>query len=349
MCNLGNDIGSVLSPITSLLGGSSGGASKTGTYQGGIGTAPVYQPQYQSQADTGFINDLGTLASNNVPAGELSSYQSILDNVMNNQKQYGLMDAANQAGVAAGGVGQQDLSASNNMFAMGNSLAPYAQTILNTAFDPQSALYNRTAQQLTDQTRAGNEARGIDMSATGAGLENQALSNFNIDWQNNQLNRETQGATSAEGINSQVSSDYGSGANLGNQGVDMTLAAGAIPYASKMQIDQDKFNALNTMSQAGTAANSQVQQTANDYLNYLNQGRNSAGTANQAAQAGFNNFGTTASGVGGLLGSAASSLGGFFGGSGAAPAVDASGMVLSGGGSAIGGGISDALAFLGFL
>jgi hypothetical protein len=86
-----------------------------------------------------------------------------------------------------------------------------AQDIWNQAADPQSALYARTVQQLQDQTRAASEAAGMGMTPYGAGIEGSTMSNFNIDWQNNLLNRMMQGAQG-------VAQLQGAGTNLQQTG-----------------------------------------------------------------------------------------------------------------------------------
>lgn len=90
----------------------------------------------------------------------------------------------------------------NNLYGAGNQ-------VLQTSQDPQNALYNRTAQQVTDQSRAAQYARGIQSSPLGASVESNNLSNFNIDWQNQQLAREAQGLSAAQGA-------YGSAQGMGN-------------------------------------------------------------------------------------------------------------------------------------
>lgn len=86
----------------------------------------------------------------------------------------------------------------NQLSSLNNPMLSGANAVMNTAFDPQNALYNRTQQQLQDQVRVGQAARGITSSPYGAGLENQAMSNFDIDWQNAQLGRQTQGLGAAQ-------------------------------------------------------------------------------------------------------------------------------------------------------
>ena len=79
------------------------------------------------------------------------------------------------------------------------SLWQAGQNTYNTSLDPQNALRDRTQQQVVDASRAGQSARGIAMSPYGAGLENDAVRNFNIDWQNQKLQRQTQGTQAFSG------------------------------------------------------------------------------------------------------------------------------------------------------
>lgn len=78
-----------------------------------------------------------------------------------------------------------------------NTLLNSGNSILNTAFDPQNQLYDQQFQKQRDQTNVNEAQRGITMSPYGAGVSNQADTNFNIGWQNNQLNRELQGIQGA--------------------------------------------------------------------------------------------------------------------------------------------------------
>ncbi len=78
--------------------------------------------------------------------------------------------------------------------AMVGALWKAGQNTYNTSLDPQGDLYRRTQQQLAEQVRASQSVRGTAMSPFAAGIENKAMSDFNIDWQNQQLQRQTQGA-----------------------------------------------------------------------------------------------------------------------------------------------------------
>lgn len=142
----------------------------------------------------------------------------------------------------------------DNIF-YGGGIRDAGRAVLNNAFDPQNALYNRTAQQLQDQVRVGQAARGITSSPYGAGLENSAMANFNIDWQNNLLNRQVQGLGAAGTAGTQA-------ANLGNTGVQQTTQGGAMPY------DAFRTNQSNDIQNWIAYINAQNAQTSVAQANY---------------------------------------------------------------------------------
>ncbi len=110
-------------------------------------------------------------------------YGQMVDQTVNNPFFPQAMAGAQQ-GAQLGGQGAQNLQG------MGSS-------IMNQAFDPQSALFSRGQQQLTDQSSAVNAMSGLAGTPYGAGVTSNALGNFDINWQNQQLGRETQGAAAA--------------------------------------------------------------------------------------------------------------------------------------------------------
>lgn len=160
----------------------------------------------------------------------------------------------------------------SNLYGGGNQ-------VLQTALDPQKDLYNRTAQQLTDQTRAAQYARGIQSSPLGASVEANALGNFNIDWQNQQLARQSQGLQAAQGA-------YGSAQGLGNSytGTVAGLQAGQNQqYEGLTTAAQNQYtNYLNNMTQNAGGNVSNVNAANQGAFNILNQGAQSAIQGGQA-------------------------------------------------------------------
>jgi len=214
----------------------------------------------------------------------------------------GYQDAANTAGrtynalghsadAFAGALGQQAQQA----YGAQNYLQGAGQDIYNLARDPQNALYNRTQQQLGDQINVGQAQRGLGGSAVGGSEYNQGMSNFNIDWQNNQLQRATQGASALGNLYNQAGSygqlgnaDLAQGLATGAQGAGYYNMAGQLPYQTAQGI---------TNNQLGQAQGIQSQQ-----IPYMNYGQGAVGNAYNAAS---QNAGAT----GALVGQGISALG----------------------------------------
>ena len=185
----------------------------------------------------------------------------------------------NQYGQQAQLAGQQQQS----MYGVGNQL-------WQTAQDPQNALYNRTQQQLQEQVRAGQAARGLGNSPIGQGEESQAMSNFNIDWQNQQLSRQMQGAQGMANMNAQgMNQGKMMGADLTGQMASYgampgyTQQSAGVPLQSQQMIaGMPAQNAAGYQTNMGQLANMYggIQQQAIPYMN--------AGMGAQQVQQQFN-------------------------------------------------------------
>lgn len=161
------------------------------------------------------------------------------------------INSAQQAGQAAAGQGQANFGQADMMRMLSQQGAGAAGQMLNTGFDPQKALYDRTAQQLQDQIRVGQAARGTTMSPYGAGQEAQGMSNFNIDWQNNQLGRQTQALGTFGGYGGQAAGMGTSAANIGQQGVAQTQMPGLLPYQQSQNNQANDINNWLAIISAG--------------------------------------------------------------------------------------------------
>jgi hypothetical protein len=171
---------------------------------GGGGGVPFYVPSNQggmdSQWNTLMQQQMSALQQQMGATGPAlpALYQQLVGNL--GSQAPGIENTAQQAAGYYGNMAGQADQFHNIM--SGAGMADYgAQTGLNaaganawnTALDPQKALYGRTAQQVQDQSRAASSARGLGTSPYAAGLEDQSMSNFNIDWENQQLQRQLQG------------------------------------------------------------------------------------------------------------------------------------------------------------
>ena len=318
---LGAVIGGVASGVvSSAMGGSSGGGSSGGSQGGTAG----YTPLNASGVDTKW-NELFATGSQNALQGQQEAYPSYLDSY---KKSMGInydpyQQAANQAGgiygnmaniagQQVGGFGQAAQLAQQQQ----QQLYGANQNILNAAQDPRNELYSRTQQQLTDQVRAGQAARGLGNSPVGAAEENQAMSNFNIDWQNQQLARQAQGLGAAStGANAAL----GQG-NLYNtmQGAQLTAGGNQAQYTG--QSAQYPLNAQREIASM-PAANASSYLTGISGMNGLLAGQTGQALPYMNAGIGATQYNATNQisqnqGMGRLFGQAAGQIGNaLFGGS----------------------------------
>lgn len=229
----------------------------------------------------------------NIPGAQMGAWavpmaQQTAEQLYNNPGQQQFIQGANNASQ----VGQQQAA---NQYGYGNavsqqgaSLFPYAGQVMNTGFDPQNALYARTLQQVQDQTRAAQAARGVAMTPYGAGLEDQSTRNFNIDWQNAQLGRQAQAAQAATGLTGAGTSAIGAGQQMAAGAPGQYLQSAMMPYAAYSQIGQGQQGALQGALQTTGQGQQVSAYPAEEYLRYLQVGNQAGGVANQNAQLGLN-------------------------------------------------------------
>lgn len=238
--------------------------------------APVWHPPNMNGVANQIQGQIGQNLQNNVPQQIMPQYQNLVAGLNNNP--YAAMFqgggnaaagyGANAAGAAAGG---------------GDYLSQLAHAIGMNAFDPQNALYARTQQQVQEQTRAGNEARGLNSTPYGAGVENKSMGDFNIDWQNNQLQRMIGGGGAAGNL-------MNSGVNLSAMAPQLAYQAGQYPWQAFNTMGQNSMGNLDKLAQAGITAQQIPNQAISQWLGYIGAGNTANQVSNQnAAVAGQNN------------------------------------------------------------
>jgi hypothetical protein len=327
-------VSSAMAPGTS--GGNSGGSYYVPTGLQGADTQWQGLQNFNYNTFTG--NDLGQYGLQSLYGG-LNA---------NNQYAPGYQNAANAAGQQYGALGTQLQGAAGLDFGAQQGLLNAGQQVYQTALDPQNALYNRTAQQLQDQTGATNSMYGLGSSAAGAGVANQAMSNFNIDWQNQQLQRQLQGLQGYGQAAGQAGQLAGQGGALGAAGAGYTQQAGQVPYQAGQNIAAAPGQLGNTygsyLNQNVYGPAQGIQGAAIPYMNY-GQGAQSvpyqnqvqgAGAAGALASQGINAIGNNPqvqSGLSNLFGG--SSAGGSFSGGDFSGAFSSS-PYYSGGGNSYG-------------
>jgi hypothetical protein len=271
--------------IGALSGLGSLGLGAYGLFGGGGNAAPPQQFQFpeQSQAAFGALGGAQGLGQYNTYGNTLGQYGQIAQGLVNNPYAAGAQAGANVGGKLGMQTGLGAVNQGQNLYGAGNS-------VLNTAFDPQSDLYNRTLAQVQQQQNVQNANAGVGSTPYGAGLTDYNIGNFNIDWQNQQLGRQLSGLQGA-------GQAYGQGAQLQQGGVGSYLQGSAVPYSTYGQIGQGQLGALGQYGAYGQQAAQLPQQQIQDYLNYLqaSTGQQQANTG--SAQLGFNEQ----LGYGGLL------------------------------------------------
>jgi hypothetical protein len=220
---------------------------------------------------------------------------------------------AAQYQTAAGQTSPYVTGAALNQYGAGGGLYGGGYGVMQTGFDPQQALYQRTAQQVQDQTRAAESASGVATTPYGAGIEAQTMKDFNIDWQNAQLQRQLSALSGA-------GSAFGQGAQMQQQAPLSYLQGQALPYSTFGAIGGQQMGALSGLGQFGQSASQIPQQQIANMLNLGSVGGGQAygaGTLGlQQAQQGYNQMAGYGQGMFGGLGGLANYTGWGGGGGG---------------------------------
>ena len=228
----------------------------------------AYSPGGMASAESNIFGGINNLSGFNVYGQNLPQAQQITQGLANAPGSAGYLSWAQTAGAMGQHGGHSAFNAGTGMYGVGGQ-------IWNTAMDPQSALYARTLQQVQDQSRAGQAARGVAMTPYGAGLEDQNLRNFNIDWQNQQLNRQIQGGAA-------TGQAFGQAGQMQRQGAADYLGGSMAPYAANQQVGYGQLGALSAGGQFGQQASQIPQQQISDWQNYLGWGTGQQNAFNTA-------------------------------------------------------------------
>jgi hypothetical protein len=221
---------------------------------GGGGGGDAYVPQNQQGGDANAQQNMYGLTHN----AQLGN--TIARNIISNPYQRGVIPGAERAGhYLTSNLGPRLQRDSARIGNEANRGFGAANRELNTAFDPQNALYNRTLQQTQDQTLAGLSATGVGNSPYAAGVLGQTLGNFNIDWRNNQLAREQSGLQSYGQYLGQGGNAYTASGNLGNAAAGAYTTGSALPYSTYVGMQNAGLGALTQGSNLNSSASSAAQ------------------------------------------------------------------------------------------
>jgi len=274
--------------ISGILGAVAAGGSLMSGLGGLFGNSGAQAPpQFQmpglGEASGGALGGIGNLNSYNLYQPNIPQATGITQNLVNNPYAGGYLGGS----VTAGGLGQLQAlgqyGQGQNLINTGQSLTPYAGSVLQTGFDPQQQLYQRTLATTLGQQQAANALSGVGTTPYGAGLTDANLQNFNIDWQNAQLNRQIQALQGAGGALQTGGGLIGQGVNMQAAAPAQYLTASSYPYSAYQQIGGNQLGALTNLGQFGMGASQLPQQQIADYLNYIQAGNQANQVANQNA------------------------------------------------------------------
>ena len=227
---------------------SAGGPTSTSFAGGGPGGS-VYTPKFGQPAYIGgFLPQADVNFANQVPqvGGATQTMEQLIAQYMPSMNSAQMTQPTSYSPAETSALGN---------FLSGNALqnAPYASQALQTGFDPQNALYTRTAQQVQDQTRSAEAAAGVAATPYGAGVESQNMSNFNLDWINQEQQRQAAGAATANSLMSAMGQEVAGGQQLAQAGPSFQTSM------------------LSSLLGNTTTALNPQQVALSDYLSYMGQ------------------------------------------------------------------------------
>jgi hypothetical protein len=322
--------------VSGIFGGG-GSPSPQVSYGSPGGTASIYSPQAQPQADQTYQQFLGQLSNQslaslnnmlNFGGPPAQNYYPIAQNlasqIYSNPYADQTMSAIQGIAPLLSQVGQQQVGYGNTVAAQAPQLTAAANQIYGTAFDPRQELYNQQLGQTRDLANAQNAVSGLAGSPYGAGLADEATQNFMTSWQNQQLGRQLQGIQGLSAGSLGAANLYGQAGNLQNAGLQQQLAGAQLPYQTSVGMANTGLGGIDSVVNLGNNAYQLPQQTLNDLQSYLQLGQaastiggNLAGLSNQQQLAGLGGLGSLVGGSGLLGGSGfLGSFGGNYGGAG---------------------------------
>lgn len=165
--------------------------------------------------------------------------QGVFYSQANNPYAPAAIGGAQAGGQALTQQGGQNLNTSNYMASVPGQLAPFVQSTLNTAYDPQNQLKALLEQKSADTTNADLASRGLQYSPFGAGVASTADQLFQTNWLDTLLGRQQTGANTAATLLGTGNQTAQTGAALGNQGATQLAQGGALPYTVQTGINQE--------------------------------------------------------------------------------------------------------------
>ena len=239
---------------------------------GGSSAPMAYTPQNQAGADSSYTSNLNSLTQgdqstyNTAQTGFNDTYQNVLNNPYYAQGQSQVNSAAGQQYAS----GTADVNNANTM----NSLAP---SIIASGFDPTSALYNNQLKSAQDAQSIASAQAGVAGSPFAAGMQGDATTNFNLNWQQQQAQKQQQAIAALGQL-------FGNSANLASTGASQQMQGAAAPAQAYNANQSSIMTALQQLVSGTTGAGSQVNNDIGQYGNYLQIGQGATNSQDNATQ-----------------------------------------------------------------
>lgn len=262
--------GGALASIGGALGGLFGG----GTPASNVPMPSTYNYASTPGADQGAYGGTAGLGNYNIAAGLIPQYQQIAQQSVNNPYAGGYQQNANA-------TGQQGINSGQQLAGTALSQLPNVQALMSLGFDPQNALYSRAQNQNQQQNLAMLGNSGVASTPYGQGVAGQQNNNFNIDWQQQALQRAIAGQQGASSL-------LGSIGGATNTGLNQMQQGSSLPYSTFQGINANSLNTLGQTGAFGGSAAAIPQQQIQDYLAYLSGSTGQQGANNQTGQLGLN-------------------------------------------------------------
>lgn len=240
-----------------------GGGGSSGGYQGGS-----YLPPNLTQAANTELSLIPQLGANNLYQQTLPDAQNAVYGALYSPYYGQALYGAQQAAQSGMWQGLQAANAANQLYGQMGQIPWLQNQLVQSAFDPQSQLYNYLQAQNANQVNADLAARGLNTSGAGAQIAAQQNQLFNQNWQNNLLNRQLAGVSGVGSLGQAAERLGVAGSGIGTQGVNLMNQSAAMPYQTQLNAANTQLGMLNSLGQMGQQANVPIQQQISDYNAY---------------------------------------------------------------------------------
>jgi hypothetical protein len=296
-------------PLAGVVGAVGGAAVSSAMAPSTSGSSSYYVPTGLSGADQtwqGLLQSLqGSYYNNAEPQNSIALNSEGAG--INAANQYGgaYQNAANSAAGTYGGLASTLNNQANSDYGTASALLNAGANTYANASGANPAQYNLSLNNLTQQTGATNSMYGLGSSAAGAGVQDQALSNFNIGWNTQQIQNQIAGL----GAYGQAANQAGQYLTAGNQAAEAApgyaLMSGSLPYTTAQTIAATPGSLASTY---GSYLNSNLYGPAETIqqgiIPYMNAGVGAEATPYGTAATNAQGLGSTVSSAIGGLGTA---------------------------------------------